>query len=106
MPNSLLNESESSSLLVQLVKDLASSLQWLRLLLWFGFIPSWGNFACHGHSQQQQQQKGWRSSRAEEPSGLTFEDQERTGRGLGVPSYMIGVRVIVVVPVKTRGKNM
>ena len=46
-----------SSLVFQQVKDLALSLLWLRLLLWYRFSPWPGNFCVPWYSQKTKQTK-------------------------------------------------
>ena len=46
------NTGPGSSLVAQRVKDLALSLLWFWLQLWYGFDPWPGNFSCCRHSQK------------------------------------------------------
>ena len=73
-----------SSLVVQWVKDQASSLQWLGPLLWRRFSLCPGTSTCHRHSSPRQKQK-----QPPLPQKIpNWETKNRSmiagGRGLGV----------------------
>ena len=103
-PISLFKTGKWLPLVVQGVKDLVFSLQWLRLLLGRGSIPGLGTFTCHGCSQKKKRQRPFFPEKLISPFIPSFRTQssysyllERLEKSeyLAFPNSVVGERLFL-----------